>query len=108
MIKGTTRARTYRAIYRLLDRVSPVPFDCGMICGAACCTAIGEEDMGIYLLPGEEKIHDRHAGESDWLEWETLSSDEFEFPSSWNGKIYFVRCRLAHMEHPEHGRIFFP
>ena len=93
MIKGSTRKRTFRAIYRLLDRVSPVPFDCGMICGAACCTAIGEEEMGIYLLPGEEKIHDRHAGEADWLEWEPLSSDEVELPPTWNGKVFFVRCK---------------
>ena len=37
-----------------------------MICGSICCTAAAEEDMGIYLLPGEEKIHDRNA---DWLTW---------------------------------------
>lgn len=89
MIKGTTRKRTYRAIYRLLDRVSPVPFDCGMICGAACCTAIGEEDMGIYLLPGEEKIHDRHA---DWLTWNTQSTEEYFFPESWRGNVHWVCC----------------
>ena len=90
MIKGTTRARTYRAIYRLLDRVSPVPFDCGMICGAACCTAIDDDDMGIYLLPGEEKIHDRHA---DWLTWHTQDTEEYDFPESWHGKVYWVRCK---------------
>ena len=56
MIKGKTRKRTYRAIYRLLDRVSPVPFDCGTICGAACCNAAAEdESLGMMLLPGEEK-----------------------------------------------------
>lgn len=91
MIKGTTRKRTYRAIYRLLDRVSPVPFDCGMICGAACCDAANyDEEMGIFLLPGEEKMHDR---DSDWLVWNTLSTDEYEFPPSWHGKVNFVRCK---------------
>ena len=91
MIKGTIRARTYRAIYRLLDRVSPVPFDCGQICGAACCTAAElDDELGILLLPGEDKIHDRHA---DWLTWNTLSTDEFEFPESWTGNAYFVRCK---------------
>ena len=35
MIKSAVRKRTYKAIYRLLDRVSPVPFDCGTICAAA-------------------------------------------------------------------------
>ena len=93
MIKGATRSRTYRAIYRLLDRVSPVPFDCGTICGAACCTAVGEEDMGIYLLPGEEKIHDRNDG---WLVWNTQSTEEYDFPESWHGKVFWVRCRNPH------------
>ena len=91
MIKGTTRARTYRAIYRLLDRVSPVPFDCGIICGSACCTAADYDDeLGIMLLPGEEKVHSRDA---DWLKWESLSTDYYEFPPSWQGKVYFVRCK---------------
>ena len=90
MIKGSTRERTFRAIYRLLDRVSPVPFDCGTICGAACCTAAGgDEELGIFLLPGEEKIHSRP---SDWMTWNTLSTEEYEFPGSWHGKVFFVRC----------------
>lgn len=91
MIKSAIRKRTYRAIYRLLDRVSPVPFDCGTICGAACCNAAAsDEDLGIMLLPGEEKVHDRH---DDWLEWESLSTDEYELPPTWKGKIFFVRCK---------------
>ncbi len=90
MIRPSTRARTYRAIYRLLDRVSPVPFDCGMICGAACCLPEEADDMGIYLLPGEEKIHDRHA---DWLTWTTQRTAEYEFPASWKGVVHFVRCK---------------
>ena len=28
-----------------------------------------------------------------WLEWESLSSDEYELPGTWKGKIYFVRCK---------------
>lgn len=51
----------YEEIYRLTDAVSPVPFDCGQICGAACCRA-GEqaeapEEVGIWLLPGEAALH---------------------------------------------------
>ncbi len=88
MIKSTIRKSTYRAIYRLLDWVSPVPFDCGRICGAACCSADGE--LGIYLLPGEDKIHDKR---SDWLIWSEQSTDEYDFPDSWKGKVYFVKCK---------------
>ena len=91
MIKSTIRKRTYRAIYRLLDRVSPVPFDCGTICGAVCCTAAKYDDsLGMMLLPGEDKLHDKHY---DWLTWEALITNEYEFPGSWNGKIWFVRCK---------------
>ena len=91
MLKGSTRRRTYKAIYRLLDRVSPVPFDCGTICGAACCTAAySDEDLGIMLLPGEDKIHDK---KDDWLSWESLGDDEYELPDTWKGKIFFVRCK---------------
>lgn len=92
-MKSKIRKRTWRAIYRLLDRVSPVDYDCGKLCGAACCTYSGDiadEDMGIYLYPGEEKIHDKN---SDWLDWTVEQAEDFEFPDSWHGNIYFVRCK---------------
>ena len=43
MIKSTITKNEYRAIYRLLDKVSPIEYDCGKLCGAACCTAESEE-----------------------------------------------------------------
>ena len=96
MMKGKTRKRTFRAIYRLLDRVSPVPFDCGRICGAVCCQQEEGEEMGLFLLPGEEKIHDK---KDAWLSWEELDTEEYDFPASWKGKVFFVNCRG-----PEHCR----
>ena len=95
MIKGKTRKNTYRAIYRLLDRVSPMPFDCGSICGAACCMIdeLDREeglDMGMYLMPGEDKIHNK---KDPWLSWETHSSEEYDFPPSFQGDMFFVKCR---------------
>jgi len=58
---------TYQKIYALLDRVSPVPYDCGKLCTAACCGCAGlpegkdEEELGMFLLPGEEQmlLHNR-------------------------------------------------
>jgi len=96
MLKGKTRKSTYRAIYRLLDRVSPVPFDCGCICGAACCQAGEQEKLGLYLLPGEEKVHNP---KDPWLSWERQSTGEYDFPPSWQGDVFFVNC-LG----PEHCR----
>ena len=96
MIKSVIRERTYRAIYRLLDRVSPIDRDCGELCGAACCTVSGktqgyrEQELGIYLLPGEEKIHSK---KDDWLVWTVEDAEDFDFPESWKGKVNFVRCK---------------
>lgn len=60
-MKSMIKKRTWRAIYRLLDHVSPIDGDCGKLCGAACCTSGDEsaEDLGIYLYPGEDAIHSR-------------------------------------------------
>lgn len=91
-MKSIIKKKTWTAIYRLLDRVSPIDTDCGSLCGSVCCTCGGDvsEDMGIYLYPGEEKIHDRH---SDWLIWTEERAEDYDFPDSWHGKIYFVRCK---------------
>ena len=91
-MKSTIKKRTWQAIYRLLDRVSPIKYDCGTLCGAICCTCkeTSEEELGIYLYPGEEKLHSR---KDNWLEWTVEDAEDFEFPDSWIGKIYFVKCK---------------
>lgn len=48
--------------------------------------------MGLYLLPGEEKLFTR---KEDWLSWGWTSAEEFEFPESWHGKVPFLRCKNA-------------
>lgn len=97
-MKSTIKKSTWKAIYRLLDRVSPIDGDCGKLCGAACCSQDGDEscdgacdfEMGIYLLPGEEQIYTM---EEDWLKWSIEDAQDYEFPESWQGKVYFVRCK---------------
>ena len=85
-MKSMIKKRTWRAIYRLLDHVSPIDGDCGKLCGAACCTCGDEsaEDLGIYLYPGEDAIHSR---KSDWLEWTVEDAEDYDFPDSWIGKV---------------------
>ena len=95
-MKSTIRKKTWRAIYRLLDRVSPVDYDCGTLCGCTCCTCedLPEDatdfEMGMYLLPGEEKMFTQ---KEDWLIWKKESALDYEFPDSWNGNVYFIRCK---------------
>ncbi len=93
IMKTTITKRQWKAIYRLLNRVSPINADCGILCGSACCTVSGDysdEMMGIYLYPGEEKIHDSDCG---WLTWTVEKAEDYDFPDSWSGNIYFVRCK---------------
>lgn len=90
MIKSSIKKSTYKAIYRLLNRVSPIDSDCGELCGAACCTAESSSEMGIYLLPGEDKIHDK---KDSWLIWSAENTEDYDFPESWKGKVYFVQCK---------------
>ena len=35
----------------LLESVTPLQFDCGRLCGSACCA--GDENDGMFLFPGE-------------------------------------------------------
>lgn len=96
-MKSKIRKSTYKAIYRLLDRVSPLPYDCGTLCGAICCTyegtagpEQGDAELGIYLLPGEEKLFTQ---KEDWLHWSREPAENFDFPLSWHGKVYFIKCK---------------
>lgn len=45
----------YRALYRQLEHVTPLRFDCGRLCGGACCRS-DPEQPGMYLFPGEEAM----------------------------------------------------
>ena len=64
----------FAACYALLQEVTPLPADCGEVCGAACCRDTGE-DNGMLLFPGEREYLDARFPErsfqktdsGDWL-----------------------------------------
>ena len=72
----TISEKKYRAIYRLLNMVSPIDSDCGKLCGAVCCADTEDEDIGIYLMPGEEVLHEREGG---WLEWDESDVEDMVY-----------------------------
>jgi len=95
-MKSIIRKSTYQAIYRLLNRVSPIDGDCGLLCGNRCCICddaksgkLKDVELGMYLLPGEDKVYTRR---EDWLAWNVDPAEECHFPESWRGGVYFVRC----------------
>lgn len=45
----------YENLRKRLNRLTPLPFDCGRLCGGACCT--GDSDTGMYLFPFEEQFY---------------------------------------------------
>ncbi|MBO6040615.1 MAG: hypothetical protein J6P58_05345 [Oscillospiraceae bacterium] len=89
-MRSKLRKSDFEEIYRLLDSVSPLDFDCGTLCGAACCTRGDDPEMGIYLLPGEEKMFERR---EEWFEWSTERAEDYDFPESWKGAVHFIRCK---------------
>ncbi len=48
----------YRMLYRRLDDITPLPTDCGALCGKLCCQSSEAEENGMYLFPGEESLFD--------------------------------------------------
>ena len=49
--------RKWKAVYRLLNKVETEVYDCGKLCGSACCACNKEtEELGIYLFPGEHLL----------------------------------------------------
>jgi len=88
--------RKWKAVYRLLNMVETEVFDCGSLCGSACCLAQGaDSEMGIYLFPGEQLIFENEDTDSSWLSFEKQDPEELGFPDSWDGPVYFVKCLAA-------------
>ncbi|MBR6350173.1 MAG: carbohydrate kinase [Lachnospiraceae bacterium] len=86
--------RKWKAVYRLLDHVETETFDCGTLCGSACCMCRdAEKEMGIYLFPGEHLLLRESEKEQNWLTWERQDPAEIGFPESWEGPVYFVNCQ---------------
>lgn len=54
-------AAFYRSVRRILKDFVPLRFDCGRLCGSACCKP-GPELPGMYLFPGEEALYAGLAG----------------------------------------------
>ncbi|MCR5672710.1 MAG: hypothetical protein K6F87_03220 [Lachnospiraceae bacterium] len=80
----------YAQIYEMLDKVSPVPYDCGTLCGSVCCKdAPSKEELYIYLLPGEKEYLESVGCP---LKIERQNSGEHYLPASWGEYVYLASC----------------
>ena len=41
------------AARKLLEEITPLQTDCGLVCGGACCQTHPGEETGMLLFPGE-------------------------------------------------------
>lgn len=78
-------AYVYLQLYRLFDKKTPIPADCGQLCGKACCQG---EDCGMYLFPGEKKVFQLLDPE-----WAKIENSDFEY--SYNNKTKKVPLILC-------------
>lgn len=49
--------KLYRSAWALLENLTPLPIDCGALCGGACCDDGGQDDAGMYLFYKEELMY---------------------------------------------------
>ena len=83
----------YRKIYEKLDKVNPVPYDCGEICGAVCCmreSFDGGEEPYLYLLPGEKEFLEEEGAD---FEIKREPREEHDLPDSYGEYVYAVYCK---------------
>lgn len=94
-------AYVYLQLYRLFDSLTPTDFDCGKLCGKACCRG---DDAGMYLFPGEKKVFDMLS-----CEWAKIENSDFTY--NHNGKekpvpILFCNGSCDRYQRPLACRIF--
>lgn len=103
-MQGWLSKETFQEIYDMLNRVDHVPYDCGVLCQKACCQR-WDEDLGIYLLPNEDLLLREEKG---WLTWERHRVRDYDFPPTWQGQAYFIKCnsRCPREKRPMQCRTF--
>lgn len=71
----------YSEVYRLTEKVTPLPVDCGKLCDGSCCK--GDDDTGMYLFPGEKVMYE------NCPDWAKIRKCGFTFGGE---KIDFISC----------------
>lgn len=54
VIKLNNNVYLIKKAYELTEKVTPLAYDCGKLCGGKCCK--GDNDTGMWLFPYEEEI----------------------------------------------------
>lgn len=94
-------AYVYLQLYKLFDRITPIPVDCGNLCNSACCLG---DDFGMYLFPGEKEVY-------SLLNPKWIKIEDSDFKYTHNEKTYslpiaFCNGKCDRYQRPLACRIF--
>jgi len=62
----------YQRAYKILENVTPLPYDCGKLCKGACCKD-NDVGTGMYLYPCEIKMY------KNLPEWAEIEKSDFVY-----------------------------
>ena len=76
----------------LLENITPLKLDCGLICGHACCHSMEGEMTGMLLFPGEAEYY--------------AKLEDYHVSSTENGLLLTCSGRCDRADRPLSCRIF--
>lgn len=88
----------YGKIYKLLDEVTPLSKDCGVLCDKACCKE-EDEPAGMFVFPFEEELLKN-------VEFGYMEDSNCEYGENRIAKIFYCTKPCAREERPLSCRIF--
>ena len=94
-------AYVYLQLYRLFDDCTPIPVDCGQLCGGACCEG---DDCGMHLFPGERKVYELL--DEDWIKIEKSDLNYSYKNKNYNVPVAFCSGKCDRFARPLACRIF--
>ena len=80
------------AARKLLEEITPLQTDCGLVCGGACCQTHPGEETGMLLFPGEAEMY--------------RGEDGFTLVDSPHGTILVCEGRCSRANRPLACRMF--
>lgn len=91
----------YRKAYSVIGDKTPLNTDCGVLCNKICCQSVyGDDDRGMLLFPGEEKMYD------DLPDWVVLKPTAIEYSPGKNIILAICNGKCDRERRPFACRIF--
>ena len=88
----------YGKIYELLDKVTPLSKDCGVLCDKACCKE-EDEPAGMFVFPFEEELLKN-------VDFGYMENSNCEYGENKVAKIFYCTKPCNREERPLSCRIF--